>query len=261
MLGVISIGIDPYVHLGPLTLAWHGITIALGIVLGWLVAAAEARRRGLEVDPLATIGVIVVAGALVGGRVYYLVEHGQLGSVDAWVSSRGFTFYGGFIAVALGIALYLWWRRLSVSYLDVVAIGLPLGYAIGRIGDFLNGEHYGPPTEFFLGVRNTHPDADVPSPDLAYHSGGLYEVIIGLAVFAIVWPLRRRFERPTSAVWAVIALFGVLRFFEFFVRSDSQELAVGLETAQWTSLALIAIAAVGAVATRRRRRRRPSFRR
>lgn len=77
--------------------------------------------------------------------------------------------------------------------------------AVGRIGDVINGEHYGPASTWLLAVRNTHPDADVPSPDVAYHSGGLYEVLIALAIFAIVWPLRHRFTRPLTAVWTVIA--------------------------------------------------------
>jgi hypothetical protein len=47
-------------------------------------------------------------------------------------------------------------------------------------------------------VRNTHSDALTPSPDLAYHSGGLYEVLIGLIVFAIAWPLRKRLTRPLA---------------------------------------------------------------
>src|SRR6266540_2913366 len=110
-LSTITIGIDPTIEIGPLTLAWHGITIALGI------------------------------------------------------------------------RFYVWRKRLSVEYLDAVAFGLPLGIAIGRIGDVINGEHYGPATNFFLGVRNTHPDALTPNPDLAYHSGGLYEVLIGAIVF------------------------------------------------------------------------------
>jgi len=133
-----------------------------------------------------------------------------------------------------------------VEYLDVVACGLPLGLAIGRIGDVINGEHYGPATDFFLGVRNTHPDADVPNHAVAYHSGGLYEVLIGATVFAIVWPLRHRLRRPTAITWLVIGLLATGRFIEFFVRSDSETLGLGLETAQWTSLVLIALAALGA---------------
>lgn len=249
----ITIGIDPTIELGPLTLAWHGITIALGVVVGGIVAAHEARRRRLDPEPLYNVGLIVVVSALVGGRVYYLMEHGQLLEPGEWLSTQGFTFYGGFIAAALGIALYIRRRGLSIAYLDAIAVGLPLGLAVGRIGDVINGEHYGPPTDFFLGVRNIHPDADVPSPDVAYHSGGLYEVLIGALVFAVVWPLRKRLTRPALLMWTVIGLLAAGRFIEFFLRSDSQTLALGLETAQWTSIVLLVVAVAGAWLTMRHR--------
>ena len=249
---VITVGIDPTIEIGPITLAWHGLMIAVGVVVGGLAAASDARRRGLDPERIYAVGVIVILGALVGGRVFFLLEHGRLDDPDAWVSGTGFTFYGGFIAAALGIAYFIRRERLSLSYLDAIAAGLPLGVAVGRIGDVINGEHFGPATDFFLGVRNTHPDALTPSPELAYHSGGLYEVILGAVVFAIAWPLRKRLSRPLALMWLVIALFAVGRFLEFFVRSDSDDLALGLETAQWTSLALLAVAAGGAWLTLRR---------
>jgi phosphatidylglycerol:prolipoprotein diacylglycerol transferase len=251
---VITIGIDPTIEIGPITIAWHGLTIAIGILVGGLAAADDARRRGLEPERMYTVGMIVVAGALVGGRAFYLLEHGRLDDAGAWLSSTGFTFYGGFIAAALGIAYYVRRERLSLSYLDAIAAGLPLGIAVGRIGDVINGEHYGPATDFFLGVRNSHADALTPNSELAYHSGGLYEVLIGLIVFAaFAWPLRKRLERPLALMWLVVALFAVGRFFEFFLRSDSADLALGLEIAQWTSLALLAVAAGGAWLTIDRR--------
>ena len=250
---VITIDIDPIIHIGPLSIAWHGLTIAIGILIGGLLAAREARSRGLDPEPLQTMGIILVVEAIVGSRVFYLAEHGQLDDPGAWLGSRGFTFYGGFILVAVALALYIWLRRLSIEYLDAIALGLALGYAIGRIGDVINGEHYGPETNFFLGVRSTHPDADVPSPDVAYHNGGLYEMLIGLFAFAVAMALRRRLRgRPTAMVWLVMALLALGRFVEFFARSDSATVALGLETAQWTSIALIAVAAVGAWATSRR---------
>ena len=260
-LSVITIGIDPTIVIGPITLAWHGLTIAIGIVVGGVAAAYDARRRGLEPERLYAIGLIVVAGALVGGRAFYLLEHGRLDDAGAWFGTTGFTFYGGFIAAALGIVYYVRRDRLSLFYLDAIAAGLPLGIAIGRIGDVINGEHYGPATDFFLGVRNTHPDALTPNPDLTYHSGGLYEVLIATIVFAIVWPLRKRLKRPLALMWLVIALFAVGRFFEFFLRSDSADLALGLEIAQWTSLALLAVAGAGAWLTVGPRRREPPERR
>jgi phosphatidylglycerol:prolipoprotein diacylglycerol transferase len=250
---VIDIGIDPFIDVGPISVAWHGLTIALGILIGGLMAGAEARARGLDPAPLQTMGLILVVGALVGSRAFYLAERGTLDDPAAWVDDRGFTFYGGFIVVALALGAYVRRRRLSVQYLDAIALGLTLGYGIGRIGDLINGEHYGPATDFFLGVRNTHPDADVPSNDVAYHSGGLYEMLIGFISFGIAMALRGRLRaHPTAMVWLVIGLFGLGRFTEFFVRSDSATSVLGLETAQWVSVALIVIAATGAGLTRTR---------
>jgi phosphatidylglycerol:prolipoprotein diacylglycerol transferase len=243
---VITIGIDPTIELGPITLAWHGLTIAIGVLVGALTAAYDARRRGLEPERFYAIAMIVAVGALVGGRAFYLLEHGRLDDLSAWFSGTGFTFYGGFIAAGLGIAYYARRERLSLSYFDAIAAGLPLGIAIGRIGDVINGEHYGPATDFLLGVRNTHPGALTPNAEVAYHSGGLYEVLVGLVVFAIAWPLRKRLKRPLALMWLVVALLAVGRFLQFFVRSDSADLALGLETAQWTSLAVLAVAAAGA---------------
>jgi phosphatidylglycerol:prolipoprotein diacylglycerol transferase len=233
--------------------AWHGLTIAIGIVVGGLAVAQDARRRGLEPERVYAIGMIVVLGALVGGRAFYLLEHGRLDDPGAWFGTVGFTFYGGFIAAALGIAYYVRRARLSASYFDAIAAGLPLGLTVGRIGDVINGEHYGPATNFFLGVRNTHPDALTPSPEIAYHTGGLYEVLIGAIVFAIVWPLRTRLQRPLALMWLMLALLATGRFLEFFLRSDSADLAFGLEIAQWTSLALLAVVAAGAWLTLARR--------
>jgi len=251
---VITIGIDPTIELGPITIAWHGLMIAVGILVGGVAVAHDARRRGLDPERIYAIGLILVIGALVGGRAFYLLEHGRLDEPGDWFGTTGFTFYGGFIAAALGIAYYIRRERLSSTYLDAIAAGLPLGLAVGRIGDVINGEHYGPASNFFLAVRNTHPDALTPNPELAYHSGGLYEVMIGAIVFAIAWPLRKCLQpRPLALTWLVVALLATGRFVEFFARSDSADLALGLENAQWTSLLLLAVAAAGAWLTQRRR--------
>lgn len=248
---VIKVGIDPFIDLGPLTLAWHGLTIAIGIVVGGILAGRVVRELGMPTDPLWNIGAILAVAAIVGGKVFFLAEHGELTQPGRWLSGNGFTFNGGFIAAAVGIAAYAWRNRLPLSYLDAVAVALPLGVAVGRVGDVINGEHYGPASTFFLAVQNTNPDAAVPSNAVAYHSGGLYEVLLGGVIFAIVWPHRRRLmARPLRAVFTVLALFSAGRFVMFFARSDSPDAALGLSSTQWTSLALLVVALVGLVVTR-----------
>lgn len=251
-LGVITIGINPNIHLGPLTLTWHGLTIALGIGIGGVAGARWAKQQGLDTDRLTSLGVLLAAGGIIGGKIFYAIEHGA-----SLLSTRGFTFDGGVILAALLLAAYVRRTRLSGRYLDAVAIGLPLGVAIGRIGDVINGEHYGPRSDFFLAVRNSNPEALTPNRMLAYQNGGLYEVLLGLIVFAVMWTLRNRLRRTGDLAWLVLVLFAAGRFLEFFVRSDSPSLALGLDNAQWTSLVLLVIALVGWVFTARRRRDAP----
>ena len=247
MPAVITIGLSPEIHLGPLTLAWHGITIAVGVWLGALLAARCLREMGLSVDPLYGLTALLTVAGLVGGRLFYLVEHG--GPV---FSTRGFTFSGGVILAALALAFWVRRTGLGVGYLDAIAAGLPFGVAVGRVGDVINGEHYGARSDSLLAVRNSHPEALTPDSRFAYQSGGLYEVLLALLILAVVWPLRHRLPRPGDVAWLVLGLFALGRFFEFFLRDDSPTLALGLSNAQWTSLAMLAAVIAGrAVAVRR----------
>ena len=227
-------------------LSWHGLTIALGILVGGLMAAVWLRQRRLPTDPLYSFGIVVALGAIVGSRLFYVLEHG-----GPLFGTYGFTFFGGLILSAALVALYVWRSGLPGAYLDAAAAGLPLGVAVGRIGDVINGEHYGAQSDFFLAIRNSHPDAMTPDPTLAYQNGGLYEVLVGLAIFAIVWPLRHRLPRTGDLAWLVLGLFAIGRFFELFIRVDDPKLALGLNNAQWTSVGILAVVVAGWTYARR----------
>jgi phosphatidylglycerol---prolipoprotein diacylglyceryl transferase len=250
--GVITIGIDPEISLGPVTLAWHGLTIAIGIGLGPIFAARWLRERELPTEPLYSLTALLAVAGIVGGRLFYVVEHG-----GPLFSSRGFTFDGGVILAALALAYWVWRNRLFGDYLDAIAAGLPFGVAVGRIGDVINGEHYGPRSDSLLAVRNSHPDAQTPDLRFAYENGGLYEVLLASLIFAIVWSLRHRLPRTGDLAWLVLGLFSIGRFFLFFVREDSPELAWGLSNTQWTSLVMLALVVVGRTITTRWASRRP----
>ena len=156
---MITIGIDPEISLGPVTIAWHGLTIAVGIVVGLLGATRWAKARGLEPDPLFELTGLLALGGIVGGRIFYVIEHG-----GALFGTRGFTFDGGFILAGLLLAFEVRRRHLDIRYLDAIALWLPLGVAVGRVGDVINGEHYGAASNAFFAVRNSNPDALTPRP-------------------------------------------------------------------------------------------------
>ncbi len=248
MLAAITIDLDPSIHLGPITLAWHGLTIAIGIlVAGYGPGARYVRERGLDPDRMLTVALVAGLAGIVGARVFWLIEQGALLQPSQWLGSNGFSFYGALILSPIAIVVYLRATGSSLRYLDAGALAFPLGMAIGRVGDLINGEHYGPPTDAPWGVRHPNPEALVPDPNVAYHDGGLYEIVLALALFALVWPLRHRFRRPLTATLSVIGLYSLGRFFMFFYRSDSDALALGLANSQWTSLVLVLAAVAGLV--------------
>lgn len=260
-LGAITIGIDPEFKVGPLTLAWHGLTIAVGILLGTLVAVRYARARGLDTERVQTLVLLLVFAGVAGSRALYLMQHDPGGLIQPgeWLGSRGFSFYGALIAAPVAVGIYLRRKELSAMYLDALAAGFPLGMAVGRVGDMISGEHYGAPTDLPWGVRYTHPDAEVPDVGVAYHSGGLYEIVLALAMIAVLTPLWSRLRAPTALLWATTLLYSVGRFFMFFVREDSGT-DLGLKSAQWLSLAIALISAAGLwyAQTRRGRGRSPT---
>ena len=253
MIAALTINIDPEFHLGPLTLSWHGLTIALGIAVGGWVATRYARQRGLDPEVVLNALLVIALAGIVGARLFFLLENdpGALLKPGELIGTRGFSFYGAMILGTVAVAVYLRRSNLDVRYLDALAAGFPLGMAIGRIGDLINGEHYGPQSDLPWAVRYTHPEADVPSSAVAYHSGGLYEIVLALVMLALTLPLWGRLRRPGMLLWAVIALYGAGRFLMFFYRDDSEGGTLGLNGAQWTSVLLVALAGAGALWSRR----------
>lgn len=256
---VITLDFDPVIDVGPIEVAWHGLTTAIGILVAAFIATRYARRRGMETEPLITVLVWTVLAGMIGARLLFLIETdpGALLEPSEWLGSRGFSFYGGLIFGAASAALFFRRLGLDLRYLDAVAAGFPLGMAVGRIGDLINGEHYGAVSDLPWAIRYVNPGAEVPSNAVAYHSGGLYEIVLALAIAAVVWAVRDRLRRPGQLLWTVVGLYAIGRFAMFFYRADSETLALGLDNSQWISLALATVAAVGLWFTSDSARRRP----
>jgi phosphatidylglycerol:prolipoprotein diacylglycerol transferase len=247
LTSTIRVNLDPFIHVGPFDIAWHGLMSAVGILTALYVAVRYARRIGLEPDPLYSFAIWMSAAGLLGARVLFLMENdmGALLDPSMWFGSQGFSIYGGIIGGGLAAAVLVSRRNLSVRYFDAIAAGFPLGMAVGRIGDLINGEHYGQASNVPWAIQYVHPAAPVPSPDIAYHAGGLYEVLLALVIASAVWLLRDHLRRRGELLWTVIGLYGAGRFAMFYYRVDSEPFALGLDTSQWISLALVAISLLG----------------
>lgn len=205
----IEIDIDPTMaQLGPFTLAWHGFFTAVGIIAGVALAVRMAKARGLDPNVAQEIALVGVPCAIIGARLFYVAEHwhafsGDLPRVVTGITEGGITLYGGLIAGVLGGLAYSLYRRFPIRpFLDAAAPGMILGQAIGRLGDLINGEHRGTPTDLPWAIRYTHPNT-LGDPGVAVHpTAGGYELLGDLAILAILLLIVARVARQPGWVFA-----------------------------------------------------------
>ncbi|MGH2472234.1 MAG: prolipoprotein diacylglyceryl transferase [Candidatus Limnocylindria bacterium] len=256
---MIQIPFDPNVHLGPITLAWHGIFTAVGIFFGVWLPLRLLRGKIKEDDgwAVATWGVV---GGIVGARLvhvidqlpYYLAHPEQIvliwtGGIAIWGAAIGGVL-GGFIAAVR--------RGVPIGYsADAAAPGIALGFAIGRIGDIINGEHHGtactPPAGICVGF--THPDTLGQGPSFSdgrfsadpVHLVVAYDMAWNLFGVALTLWLRRFIGRwPDGLIFWIWAIhYAIGRFFLGFMRIGDPSYAFSLRQDQVIGL-LVAAAAV-----------------
>jgi len=252
---VIEIHIDPTMaELGPFTLAWHGFFTAVGIIAGVWLATRMARRRGLNPDIAQQIALVGVPCAIVGARLFYVAEHwdrfsDDLPAIVTDITEGGITLYGGLIGgVAGGLAYGLYRRLPTLPFLDAAAPGMILGQAIGRLGDLINGEHRGTPSDLPWALRYTHPNT-LGDPGVSVHpTAGGYEVLGDLAILAILLLIVARVARRPGWVFFWYALlYAVLRASLSPLRMDEAG-ALGVAVPQLVGIAVIvATLGLGAV--------------
>ncbi|MBX3223977.1 MAG: prolipoprotein diacylglyceryl transferase, partial [Labilithrix sp.] len=239
------------------------------LVSAWLVLR-QAERDGARTDVQARALVCTYVAALVGG---YLFE--WLRMIPVAVAERsilpivlaGRAAYGGLLFGTLASVAYLRLRRAPcLPFLDRATLGMGLVFACVRFGCFLEGCDFGRPTASWAGVRFPagSPAADahalagwIPSgaPSLPVHPTELYECVVGLAATALALPQLRRGRRDGAAFATWLVTYAIGRFLLELLRGDVERGRYAtLSTAQWVSLAILAVV-LGAFVARRRPRR------
>jgi phosphatidylglycerol:prolipoprotein diacylglycerol transferase len=252
------------VQLGPFSLRWYGLLIATAVLMGLSLAMRLGRRRGIDPGLIADLLPLLVLGAVVGARLYYVLlewrqYQGRWGEMLA-VWNGGIAIHGALIGGTLTLVLFCRWRRQAFwPLLDVLVPAVALGQAIGRWGNFFNSEAFGLPTD--LPWKLTIPLEHRPAEFLqqsTFHPTFLYESLWNVGVCALLLLLfhqasRGRLQLPAGSLSCVYLMaYSTGRVWIESLRLDPLCLLAtppfcsgGLRMAQLMSLLLIALGALG----------------
>ena len=261
---------------GDFAVSPHGITIAIGFLIGAQVMLNRANKRGIARRQVTGIDLHIQAiltraavGGIVGARFFYVVTRpdqfagdGLLATVVNWLSiwEGGLSLLGGIAGAILAGVPYVMRRKFSVPLLlDSAAPGLALGIFLGRVGDLIIGEHLGGETTFALGWRcsGAFRDAGAPYPfpgpgpstvqgcfDTVLHQTALYDFLAGGIIFGALFLLERRPRFDGFFLLAFAVMYGMARFITDFARAADKDLLGPLTGSQLGGIGAIVAVAV-----------------
>jgi phosphatidylglycerol:prolipoprotein diacylglycerol transferase len=254
--------IDPVIFsLGPLSVRWYGLMYLIAFLMANMIAnrAADKPNSGWTRDQVSDLMFFGFLGVVLGGRVGYVLFY-QFGLFldDPMYLFRiwegGMSFHGGVLGVMTAMVYFAW--RTHKNYLqlgDFVVMLLPLGLGAGRIGNFINAELWGRPTDVPWAVL--FPGAG----PLPRHPSQLYEFVLeGLVLFVMLLWYRAKQPPAGNVAGMFLAGYGSFRFIVEFYREPDAHLGVlslGMSMGQWLCLPMI-IAGLGLISWGYLRRQR-----
>jgi phosphatidylglycerol:prolipoprotein diacylglycerol transferase len=253
-------------HIGKVTIKSYGVAIALAFLIGILLAAWRARREKLNPNDFLDIGFIIVVSSIVGARIFYILFNLKYYIDNPAMIIRiwegGLIFYGGLLCAAIASILYMRFKKIPVWYgTDIIAPSVALGYAITRVGCFLNGCCYGKVCNLPWGISGWDPftgagrysaqiffaalfgTGEVPEV-IKLHPTQLYAAGISLIFFVVLLIIWRRRVFDGMVFWSYVGLYALYRFGIEFLRADNKEIFLGLTVPQVMSVVAFVVAVI-----------------
>ena len=280
-------------QLGPLTVHWYGILIVTGAVIAAYLCTIEAKRRGEDPDHVWNLLTLALIFGIIGARLYhvfstpagnfvgwsYYREH-PIDIIAFWNGGfRGLGIYGAVAGGVLAFAIYCAYKRLNfLRWLDIATPGILLAQAIGRMGNFINQELYGPATNlpWAFRINPTFPCQEPAGSPMAcgipdrlndatrqwyatngFHPTFFYEALWNLLGFVIVWFGARKLVnwlRDGDVFCFYLIWYPVGRFWVEMFRPDAWRMGT-FATAQWIAILLFAVGVGGLIINHARPRR------
>ncbi len=248
-MGIVFNYIDPVAfNLGPLSVRWYGIIIAVGILLGYFVAQRALVKAGLHKDTLVDIIFYSALFGFIAARIYFVIfqwpYYVENPSEIIKIWHGGIAIHGGLIGGFIAGVIVCKVKNLNPFQIgDIVAPSIILAQGIGRWGNFMNHEaHGGPVSRAFLEqlhlpnfiIENMYINGQY------YHPTFLYESIWDVAGFIILVNIRKHLKLGET-FFLYLTWYSIGRFFIEGLRTDSLMLTSNIRVAQLVSILLILI--------------------
>lgn len=257
-LGIEGLKISPVAFKAfGIEIMWYGIIIASAMMLCLALASREAKRFKLKADDVTDMFLWVLPLSIVGARLYYVAFSFKEFQGDFLkiinLRTGGLAFYGGVIGGALALWAFALYKKLDWKHLiDFIVVYLPLGQAIGRFGNFFNQEAFGSNTNLPWGMYSENTKAFLESlnpeqfpnidPLAPVHPTFFYEFLGNMLIFAMLWKVREKANKPLVVFHAYLLSYGVLRFFVEALRTDPLMIAgTSLRISQVLSLLMMLV--------------------
>jgi phosphatidylglycerol:prolipoprotein diacylglycerol transferase len=243
--------------IGPLAIGWYGLGYALGLAAAYLLLTWLAKRAGEDPDLVGNGIIIVAVAALIGGRLYHVIDQWALYADDPisiiLPPYSGLGAYGGLATGIVAVVIFTRWKHVSFwRWADIIAPAVFVMQAIARWGNYFNQELYGPPTTLPWGIPiecanriEAYACAAYPFETTRFHPLFLYESLSGaIGAAVLIWlgfKLRDRL-RPGDLFMVFLIWYGTVRFLLENLRSGNWTF-YDIPVAQLVSLVFI----VGAI--------------
>jgi len=196
---------------------WYGVLMATGMILGTYLALREAKRVGISEDDVLNLAICAIPAGVIGARLYYVIfnwsYYSQYPSQILNFRGGGMAIHGALIGGILAGFIYTKVKKLNFFKMaDIALIGMPLAQAIGRWGNYINGEAHGGPTNLPWGIM---------VDGVKVHPTFLYESIWNFGIFIFLWMFRKKKKYEGQIAVYYIILYSLGRFFIEGLRTDS----------------------------------------